>query len=236
MPVLVPDSTRAALDELTAALRRIFAGNLVAVIVHGSAVRGEYTPDESDVDLVIVVRNDTLEMLEAAGGALVLARFSARIEGLILGESEVAGASDVFPLLYRDVAEEGVAIVGENVFRAFKPTREHVRLRIEQELREARMRLRRSAAEARGDELVLRRVLEAKKKQLRSPMRAAFSLFGHESPAKLSELLDGLATRYHLARAETVREEYAWLTALVDAVLGDVDRLGELTEAQGAKR
>jgi predicted nucleotidyltransferase len=233
MPVTLPDSTRAALDELTSSLRHVFKDDLVSVIVHGSAARGEFIPEESDVDLVIVVRNDTLEMLEAAGKALVLARFSARIEGILMSESEVAGASDVFPLMYRDIAEEGVAIVGKNVFAAFEPKREHVRLRIEQELREARMRLRRSVAEARGDESVLRRVLEAKKKQLRSPLRATLKLIGEEPPRKLQDILDRIAERYRIDRVETIREEYTRVALLIDRTLAEIDGLSDVLGQQG---
>jgi predicted nucleotidyltransferase len=233
MPVTLPDSTRAALDELTSSLRQIFKDDLVSVIVHGSAARGEFVPDESDVDLVIVIRNDTLETLEAAGKALLLARFSSRIEGILMSESEVSGASDVFPLMYRDIAEEGVAIVGKNVFASFEPKREHVRLRIEQELREARMRLRRSVAEGRGDEALLHRVLEAKKKQLRSPLRATLTLLGEAAPRKLQEILDRIAERYRVARAETIRDEYTRMVLLIDRTLSEIDTLSELRGPQG---
>jgi hypothetical protein len=184
------------------------------------------------VDLIIVLRDDNPEKLEAIGGPLQLARFAARIEGILLLSSEIAGASDVFPLMYRDVAEEGVALVGENPFKDINPSKEHVRLRVEQELREARMRLRRSVAEARGEAPVLRKVLEQKYKQLRSPLRAMLRAFDAEAPTKLPGLYAAVCKRYGVdaapieARSKDPRAAVVALSKVLDKALAEVDKAG----------
>jgi predicted nucleotidyltransferase len=230
MAVSLPPPVQAALDELLGALKGVFADDLACVMLHGSAARGDYQEGESDVDLIIVLRDDNPEKLEAIGGPLQLARFSARIEGILLLSSEIEGASDVFPLMYRDVADEGVALVGENPFKGISPSKEHVRLRVEQELREARMRLRRSVAEARGEAPVLRKVLEQKYKQLRSPLRAMLRSFDAEAPNQLPALYAAVCKRYDVdpkpleARAKDPRAAVVALSKVLDKALAEVDK------------
>lgn len=230
MTVSLPHPIQASLDELLAALERVFGDELKAVVLHGSAARGDYLPEESDVDLVVVLREASLEALEQAGAALQFARYAARIEAILMLEAEAAGAADVFPLMYQDIKEEGVALRGDNPFVALSPKREHVRLRVEQELREAQMRLRRSIAEARGDEVLLRKLVTRKARQLRSPLRAALRLLGAEAPVDLAALHGAVAARHSLPtaglpEAADPRAAAGALNRLLTELLHEVDGL-----------
>ncbi|HEB75816.1 MAG TPA: nucleotidyltransferase domain-containing protein [Nitrospirae bacterium] len=51
---------RESLRRITEALRRLFAGRLVMVVAFGSRVRGDFS-GESDFDLLVVIRDLTLE-------------------------------------------------------------------------------------------------------------------------------------------------------------------------------
>jgi predicted nucleotidyltransferase len=194
---LLPTPVRRSLEQLVAALQDRLGGSLSAVIVHGSAVRGGYVAGRSDVDLIIVVRRASRAALEAAGPALQLARAQARIECMILDEAEIAGAADVFPLLYDDVRATHVALVGDDPFAGLHIADEHRRLRIEQELRDARIRLRRLVADAAGgpaDALV--GPLMHKLKQLRSPLHALLRLRGDSCRDDLETVLRHAGTQF----------------------------------------
>lgn len=174
----LPARTRGRLEELLTALRRALGDDLVAVVAHGSAVRGGYREDHSDVDLMVVLRDDASAKLASISDALLLARASARIEAMLLRADEIADSADVFPLLYADVKGCHAVLHGTDPFSAVKVHDDHVRLRVEQELRDVRIRLRRMIVDESGDAERLAGAVERKVRQLRSPLHALLRLKG----------------------------------------------------------
>jgi predicted nucleotidyltransferase len=231
MQLAIPADIQAALDQLITALQAAFGPELKAIVAYGSAARGDYRANESDVDLLVILGEDAQTSLEAVGGALKLARYSARIGVILMLERETAQAADVFPLMYGDIAEEGVALLGENPFHGLKPSEAHIRLRVEQELRDARIRLRRIIAESQAESAPLRATVERKLKQLRSPFRAALRLLAVPAPVAVPAVIEALAGRYGVAASSVLayesepRPAIMGLCALIDRLLGEVDAL-----------
>lgn len=54
-PFATDDNVRAILEEATRGLRSILRGRLVGVYLYGSLVAGDFAPDISDIDLVVVM-------------------------------------------------------------------------------------------------------------------------------------------------------------------------------------
>jgi predicted nucleotidyltransferase len=216
------------LDELTAALVELCGASLVGLIVHGSAVRGGWFEETSDVDLIVVLDDDSEALLAAIGPALELARFSARIEAMILTKDEIERSADCFPLLYGDIARTSVAITGSNPFTDLSISHEHIRLRVEQELREIRIRMRRVATDMAGKPH-FGGAVEHKVKQLRSPLWALLALRGERVDDHLEPVLGGAAKAYGIDITSLLRPRedpaaaYTTLATLLDAALHDVD-------------
>lgn len=227
----LPQAVRARLDALLDALRAKLGDDLDSVLGFGSAARGGYRAGESDVDLMIVLRRDPQAHLEAIGPALQLARFSARIEAMIVARDEIPRSADCFPLLYADIAGCSFALHGTSPFAGMKIESEHTRLRIEQELREARIRLRRVVTDMAGTP-AFGRAIERKLKQLRGPLFALLGLRGHRQPDQFEAVFDGMAKLYGLDLApltharEVPGPAYAALVQLLDRALADVDVRG----------
>ena len=221
-------AVKTRLDELTATLAEVCGNNLVGLVVHGSAVRGGWCEETSDVDLIVVLNDDSEAVLAAIGPALELARFSARIESMILTKDEIERSADCFPLLYGDVARTSVTIAGMNPFKGLTVSDEHRRLRIEQELREIRIRMRRVATDM-ADAANFGGAIERKVKQLRSPLWALFELRNESVDEHLDPVLEGAGKAYgiDIAPLRRTREEpeaaFATLAKLLDAALHDVD-------------
>jgi len=224
----LPESVRQRLDELTASLIGSLGDDLAALLVYGSASRGGYRPQQSDVDVLAVLRDDPREKLQAIGPALELARFSARIEVMMVTLREVPCAADVFPLLYADIARSSVCLYGKSPFEGLTIESAHLRLRIEQELREARIRLRRVATDlSRGP--IFAGSVERKIKQVRNALHAWLELRGTRVDDDLEAVLDALGEAYGIdvaplrhAREDATRA-FETLVRLLDAVLVDVD-------------
>ncbi len=218
----------AKLEELVKTLETKLGRNLVGVVVHGSAVRGGWKQGSSDVDLVIVLDEATQPALESIGPALELARFAARIEAMILTKDEIPRSADCFPLLYGDLARTSVPLSGSNPFTGLEVPDHHKRLRIEQELRELRIRMRRVATDNAGQTSYAGAV-ERKLKQARDPLWSLLTLRGDKSEDSIEAVLAACAKAYSLdlAPLKRVREDakgaFDTLGKLIDSALHDVD-------------
>lgn len=227
----LPARTREHLDTLLATLKETLGDDLRALLVYGSVARGGFEPERSDVDLVLVLGDDGRERLQSIGPALELARHAARIEAIILRADELQRAADVFPLLYDDIRGCSIVLHGDDPFASLAIQDEHRRLRVEQELREARIRLRRAVVEATGAPRTLAGAVERKLKQIRSPLHTLLRLRGITVDDGLSPTLKGCAGRWklELAALSRTREDahaaHDALVKLLDAAIGDVDQI-----------
>jgi predicted nucleotidyltransferase len=227
----LPATIKTKLQELRDALVGALGDDLQALIVYGSAVRGGFVEGRSDLDLLIVLRHDDRALLEKIGGAILLARTSARIESMLLRGDELAKAADVFPLLFDDVRSRHALLYGTDPFAGLAISDAHRRLRIEQELREARIRLRLVLSEAPLLPRLLNGAVARKVKQLRSPLHALLRLRGRTVDDATAAVVREACTLYE-ADAEAIlrfdeapEEAYDALTRLLDAAIADVDAL-----------
>jgi predicted nucleotidyltransferase len=225
----LPERTRQHLDALCKQVVAELGDALQAIVAFGSLARGAFDAQRSDIDLVIVLNDDSPKRLRSFGAALDLARNAARIEAILLRADELAPASDVFPLFYDDIRRCNIVLHGTDPFAKLEIHDEHRRLRIEQELREARIRLRRAVAESAGAAMGLPGAIDRKVKQMRGPLHALLRLRGVEVGDDLPAVLAASAKRWSLELAALSRAREATdaaldaLVGLLDAAIRDVD-------------
>lgn len=230
MKLAVSEAVKQRIDELVVALKKAHGDDLSGVLVHGSAVRGGWS-DGSDVDVIVVLKRSSREKLEAAANALQGARWSARIEAMILVESEIPRAADVFPIFYDEIRRHHVVLHGHDPFSDLRIEPHHIRLRIEQELREVQIRLRRAVVDAQGKREALHGAVWRKVRQLRSPLFALLTQKGIKSDDHTKSVLEsaGSAFKVDVAPLARVEEDPAAahdaLVALLDAAIADVDAM-----------
>lgn len=227
----LPEKLRKRLQGLQGELVRLLGDNLVSLLVFGSAARGEYREEVSDVDLVLVLKEATPEALAAAANPLQVARNAARIEAMVLVQDEIPRAADVFPLFYDDLRSSHVLLHGTDPFSTLTIADHHRRLRIEQELREASIRLRRAVIDAGGSPRQLAGAIERKIKQLRGPLRALLGLHGKPVGVALPEVMAASGAFYKIDVApfarvkEDPRSALDTLQRLLNAAVDDADRM-----------
>ncbi len=235
----LPSEVRGRLKSLRESLVAGAGEALASILVIGSAARGDWRQGRSDVDLMVVLRDDRREVLARIGHPLLLARYASRVEAMILREDEIPHAADVFPLLYDEAGEDGVAIHGSSPFAGLKISDRHRALRIEQELREARIRLRRMVTDGDGAPRSLAMAVERKLRQVRSPLRSLLRLRGTDPGADLVAVLTAAGKAFAvdvtvLGRAqEDAAGAYDALTALLAAAIDEADRRNLHQETPG---
>lgn len=236
----LPAGVRERLQELTKGLKSALGDDLVGILVHGSVVRGEYRPGESDVDVIVILETADFARLDAIGNALQLARYSARIEAMILTEQEIAGASDAFPLLYDEIKQRHILLTGRDPFAAVEVHDTHRRLRIEQELREAQIRLRRAVTDAFGAREAVGGAVVRKVKQVRAPLHALLALKGITCAPDLPSVLAKVGATYGVdvaplrAARESPDAAHATLVALLTKTIDDVNGMDQVPRTGAA--
>jgi transposase-like protein len=153
---------------------------------------------------------------------------------MVLTEEEIERAADVFPLYYEDIQKCHAVVHGTDPFETLIIAPENRRLRIEQELREARIRLRRAVVDGRGDERALGRAVSRKLRQVRFPLRALLELVGVECESHALDIVVEKACRKFGVESSSLRRveakpeaAYDALSMLLGRAIDVVDHLGE---------
>jgi len=137
----LPAAVQQSLDDLIAAARSSFAGNLRSVVLFGSAAEGQLRAT-SDVNLIFVL--ERFDPVQAASfqGALQMATAAIRASVMFLLEQEIAAAVDAFAVKFADIGRRRRVLVGEDPFAGRAPSRDAITRRIRQTLLNLELRLR----------------------------------------------------------------------------------------------
>jgi hypothetical protein len=179
-----PAAVAAAVYRLRDELQQAAAANLAGLILFGGLARGRFRPGHSDVNLVVLLRDASASALSAIAPALRRAWRAAGVEPFLLTPQEVRLAADVFATKFLDIQDNHIVLAGENPFAGLEVSREHLRLRIEQELRNTLLRLRRRFVGVAEDPAALTAVLAEVARPLALQLLSLLHLAGKAIPAE----------------------------------------------------
>lgn len=150
-----------------------------ALVIYGSLAKGTYREGESDINLAVVLHQGSPETLRALAEPLRAAYREARVEPFIVEARELPRLADVFSVKLADIQDAHHVLAGEDPFAALTIEPEHMRLRVEQELRNHLLRLRRHALFAGDDPRLLARAIYAAATSLTIDLTALLRVAGH---------------------------------------------------------
>jgi nucleotidyltransferase-like protein len=174
----LPQDVAATLDSLTSALRDAPGDNLLGLILFGGLARGRYNPGTSDINIVVYVREATARGLDGFAAPLHDAWRAKRVEPMIVARGELPRLSIAFPTKILDIQRKHVTLFGEDPFEGITVSREHIRARAEQELRNLALRLRRRFLSIHDDGAALATAAEDAAVTLAVNLRALLYLRG----------------------------------------------------------
>lgn len=176
-----PPEVKAGLEKTCRALDA--TGVVTGLVLFGGLARGHYVPHESDVNLVVLVTDGAPTTISAIAEPLRAGYRSIRVEPLILTFDEVARSADVFPTKFQDIAAHHVVLAGTSPFASLQIPKEHLRLRVEQELRNASLRLRRRGVASWGRPEELDRLVRELLPGLSIDLRALLGILQRQEPS-----------------------------------------------------
>jgi hypothetical protein len=242
-----PPAITAALQRLQQELTRAAGANFAGLVLYGGLARGRYRAGQSDVNVVVLLREVSASALAAVAPALRTARRAAAVEPMILTPGEVPAAAMAFPTKFLDIKEHHIVLAGEDPFAALEVPRDALRWRVAQQLRNLTLRLRRRYLTSVDDRQAQAAALVGVARPLALETAALLRLAGQPVPAE-----DRTATIFEAAAGafDLDREALARLAALrqqpeapedVSALFGKVlaiaarlaDRADQLTAGSG---
>jgi NAD(P)-dependent dehydrogenase (short-subunit alcohol dehydrogenase family) len=121
-------------------------------------------------------------LAEAGARVVCVARRLLRVEPFLLTADEVRHGADVFPTKFHDIAQHHVTLYGTSPFEGLKVSPAHLRLRLEQELRNLSLRLRRRYVALVDDPEVLARAVSEVVPGFAVELQGLLSLLGKPAP------------------------------------------------------
>jgi predicted nucleotidyltransferase len=147
----LPDPVRQTLHAYLKEIIAAFGAALQSVILYGSAVRGEYLADRSNLNLLLVLLEADLPALQRY--AKVHRRWSKEgvVVPLLLTRPELERMGQLFPLEYTEIQERHLVLVGEDPIKEPQQIdRSRLLLQCRQEIIGNLLRLRQRLVEGGG--------------------------------------------------------------------------------------
>ena len=233
-----PPEVRAAILRLRDDLKQAAGANLAGLILYGGLARGRYRPGKSDINLVILLNDTSAAALAQVAPILRAAWRAWRVEPFIIKPTEAARLFVTFPIKLLDIARHHIVLAGSNPFTDLQVSREQLRRRVEQSLRNTELRLRRRYLSIFDDPPALATALADAAISLKIEFAAMLQLIHTDVPSEPTSaaVLEAAADAFDLdretlARIAALRREANPsddLPALYDCTLAAVARAAEI--------
>lgn len=174
----ISETMRKLERKLLAAL----AEDLESIVVYGSAARGDWRPESSDVNVLIIVNRADRQALDAMEPAIREIQADMLVRPLVTTIDELHGAADTYPVLFFDMKRHHVAFYGAEI-ELPEVAEAHLRLRVEQQLRDFGLTLRRTYLRDRASPRRLAKELENQASGMLAVLEALVYLETREWPA-----------------------------------------------------
>ncbi len=236
----IPPPIQQSLDAFAARLAESLGGELVAVVLYGSLVRGDFVAGKSDANVLVVVGRISVAVLDNVGGALNAAGAGVRVSPLVMTEADLCSSTDVFPIKFLDMQRRHLLLAGRDVLADLHIADDHLRLRCEQELKNLMLRLRRFYLNRRHRPELVEATLVRGAASLLNALRVLLELRGHPPAVRYGEVaaaaaqafgLDGDLLRALLeVRAGSSQPDRGRLLEMYDRFMPLVERAASLAD------
>jgi predicted nucleotidyltransferase len=239
------------LIEIVRRLQEAAGDNLQSLVLYGSAARGDYHTQKSDLNLLCILKS--AKAAELARIAPVIRWWSGQLREpapRIFTREELLHSADVFAIELLDIAQAHRVLFGENPVADIEVPMNLHRVQVEHELRTALQKLRDHFLRASDNETQLREIYAKSISSITVLLRHVLIAMGEEDSAdrdavyqRIEELTGANASAFSLGNSlrddhpvpEIVRAYGKYLEA-VQAVVDALDALVPKREWQRVKQ
>jgi hypothetical protein len=146
----LPDETQRLLQAYAKDVKAVFGDRLEGLLVYGSAVRGEFLPGRSNLNLLLVVSIYDAPTLKLYSSVHKRWSKDQVVAPLFLTDQELRSSSPFFPLEFLEIQEHHRVLGGRDPFVGFHVETQRLRDEVIQGLASHVLRLRQRFAEGGG--------------------------------------------------------------------------------------
>jgi hypothetical protein len=211
-------------DELVQALQKALGSNLKSVVLYGSAAAGDFVPDVSGHDIVVVTDRLGSADLEAVSETVRRWTKAGNSIPQLFTAQELLSSADVFPIELLDMQQSRRVLFGSDPLVDLKIDMQDYRTQLERELKVRLLLLRRRYVAANHDEQRIGELMIASLSTFLVLLRGVLRLYNEAVPATKAEAIDGL-TKYVNLDPEPFRRVLALKQRSAKPAAGEMRRL-----------
>ena len=238
----LPDEYLQHLRAYVKDVQRVYGEALDGVLLYGSAVRGEFLPGRSNLNIVLVVRSVKADQLKKYGALHRRWAKEQIVVPLFVTLADLPAMSLVFPLEYLEIQEQHRLLAGQDPFVGFRVDQRHLSAEVLQSLRGNLLRVRQRFIEGGGTEEAITILLPLSLTAILPGLRGAQRLLGrpvlsHGEPllkdfeTLLSVDLSGLRDAWLLKRGQ-ISPGQKEIPRLMERYLESLEQLVQAVEAR----
>jgi hypothetical protein len=184
--------------ELVDDYKRALGDTLLSVVMYGSAVTHEYRPGISDVNIIVVLKDSSIEYIKkCCRSAQKWQKRNVAIPFFMTPEF-IASAVDSYPVEFLDIQTNHRILYGEDYFSHLKIDRENLRLQCERDLRGVSIHLRKEFVRNGGKGSIMRAITSASMKKMLPVFKALLKLNSKPVPKIRSDVIIAIEDCYNL--------------------------------------
>jgi len=186
---------RKHLNELVEKLKAATGANLKSIVLHGSAVGGEFHPEHSDLNVLLLLERLDVAELEKLNPTARWWESKGHPAPLVFTPEELVRSADVFAIELLDIKARHELLAGEDFFTTLEVPMNRHRAQVERELRTNLVRLRQHYLASPGDGKAMLRLMTESVSSFGTLFRHALIALGEPRPEHKSDALDRLAAQ-----------------------------------------
>jgi hypothetical protein len=185
-------------DDFVADFSRCFGENLISIAMYGSAVTHEYRPGLSDINMVIILKDDSISSIRNCILETEKWRKKRVATPFFMTREFITSSLDSYPIEFLDIKSSYRILFGEDLFAHLDIKREHLRLQCERELRGISIHLRKAFVESGRSSAALSQLLSISLKKLLPVFKAMILLNNKPVPKIKSDVIIAVEDMYNL--------------------------------------
>lgn len=209
----LPGRVSGVLERFTAGLKEIYGNDLVSVVLYGSAASGEFTDKHSNLNILIVLKDASIQSLAGCRDLIRRSEFHI-INPVFMTDDYIKRSLDVFPIEFLDMKDNYRVLSGADPLKDVSVDIKNLRFQCEHELKSRIVILKQAYAKAGRGESETGRILFKSATSAIHILRNALRLKGISAPYDKKDALDLIIREFGLDGA-------AW-RRIIDARSGGV--------------
>jgi len=181
------------------AMKMLYASELVSVTLFGSAAGGDFNPETSDINLLIILTSMDPQLIARSADLQKRLEKQRFARPLFMDKAYIASSLDSYPMEFLDMKGCRTVLFGEDVLASIAPEQEHLRLQVERELKGKWLHLVQEYTAAQKNAKQLAHLTGISLKSFMPVFRALLILKGTEIPVNRAVVLAGVESAYTLA-------------------------------------